>query len=305
MRRRRQRRVELAEPRQHRRRGDDRVDALLRHRPVRGAPVHRDLRPHEPLVGDHDLAVRRLGHDRRVGAQPGGQHLLDAEARVLLVGHGRDDHVRVRARAASRHASSAAASPAFMSYAPRPYSRSPSTRGTNGSVIPSTPTVSRCPHSSSVGPEPPGSATTTLGRGAVEALDRRGPRRRPKPRRTRRSRPPPRRRATSAGFTESIATSSEVSDVTSIAGMMHGHERRARSGGLPAAPLRRHRRGRRPTASLLRVSGELDLVSEPQLNQRARADRRPRRHARPLRARLHGLDRPAHAARRRARPTRT
>ncbi len=67
--------------------------------------------------------------------------------------------------AASRHATSAAATPAFMSYAPRPCRRSPSMRGECGSSIPSTPTVSMCPQSSSVRPPPlPRLRTITLGR---------------------------------------------------------------------------------------------------------------------------------------------
>jgi hypothetical protein len=39
-----------------------------------------------------------------------------------------------------------------MSQAPRPWSRSPSTRGANGSRIPSTLTVSQWPHSNKVRP---------------------------------------------------------------------------------------------------------------------------------------------------------
>ena len=48
----------------------------------------------------------------------------------------------------------------------RPCGRSPSTRASNGSVIPATPTVSMCPQSSSVPPPPePRARTTTLGLG--------------------------------------------------------------------------------------------------------------------------------------------
>ena len=55
-----------------------------------------------------------------------------------------------------------------------------------------------------------------------------------------------------------------------------------------------------PTAIVLRVSGELDLVSEPQLNHALEQLDGRDGHARPLRAGVHGLDRPARAARRRA-----
>jgi hypothetical protein len=87
-----ERAVELAERRQQRSGLDDRVDAEVRPRAVRGAPRHRDLRPHEPLVRDRDLQLGRLGHDRGVGAH-GAQRLLDADARVLLVGDGGDHDV--------------------------------------------------------------------------------------------------------------------------------------------------------------------------------------------------------------------
>ena len=63
---------------------------------MRGAATHGQLGPDEPLVGDHDLAVRGLGDDRRVGLH-GAEHLLHAEAGVLLIGHGGDDHVAAEA----------------------------------------------------------------------------------------------------------------------------------------------------------------------------------------------------------------
>ena len=103
-----------------------------------------------------------------------------------------------------------------MSYAPRPYRRSPSIRGSCGSLIPSTPTVSVWPHSSSVRPPPePGARTTTLGRPGVASS-------------TSASSPPVRAQSamnaamavspaapgTSAGLTESIATSRASSSVS-------------------------------------------------------------------------------------------
>ena len=70
----------------------------------------------KPLCATHELELGRLGDDRRVGPHV-PQDLLHAEARVLLVGDGRDDHVarKPEPSRASRQATSAAASPAFMS----------------------------------------------------------------------------------------------------------------------------------------------------------------------------------------------
>ena len=150
----RQRRVELAQPRQHRRGGHDRVHARVRPRPVRGAPVHRRLGPHEPLVGDHDLAVV-------------GSVTIAASART-------DASTSCTPRLACSSSATAATttSPPDRARPPHgtpaaPPRRPPSCRrrrarradrrppaATNGSAIPSTPTVSRCPHSSSVRPPP-------------------------------------------------------------------------------------------------------------------------------------------------------
>ena len=94
---------------------DDRVDSEVRPRAVRGAPGDLELEPDEPLVRDDELELGRLGHDRGVGAHR-LEHLLDPEARVLLVGdRGDDDVARETQRAASRQAIRAAATPAFMS----------------------------------------------------------------------------------------------------------------------------------------------------------------------------------------------
>lgn len=87
-----QRRVERADRGEDRARLDDGVDAQVRPRPVGGPPGDLDLGPHEALVGDDNLQLGRLGDDRRIGADR-AQHLLNAEARVLLVGHGGHDHV--------------------------------------------------------------------------------------------------------------------------------------------------------------------------------------------------------------------
>ncbi len=91
-----QRRVELAQRRQDRARLDDRVDAEVRARAVRGAPLDLDPRPLKALVRDDELELGRLGDDGRVGAHR-REHLLDAEACVLLVGDGGHDDVTAQA----------------------------------------------------------------------------------------------------------------------------------------------------------------------------------------------------------------
>jgi hypothetical protein len=59
---------------------------------VSGAAGDLELGPHEPLVRDGDLQLRRLGDDRGVRAD-GAQRFLDSEAGMLLVGHGGDDDI--------------------------------------------------------------------------------------------------------------------------------------------------------------------------------------------------------------------
>ena len=90
--------VERAERGQHRAHLDDRVDTEMRARAVGRAARHAHFAPHEPLVRDRDLQLGWLGDDRRVGVHR-AQHLLDAEARVLLVGDGGDDEVAGEAQA--------------------------------------------------------------------------------------------------------------------------------------------------------------------------------------------------------------
>ena len=87
-----QRDVQLADGGQDRSGLDDRVDAEVRTRPMGRTARDLDLRPYESAMGDHELELGGLGDDRRVGAQ-GGENLLDAQARVLLVRHDGDHDV--------------------------------------------------------------------------------------------------------------------------------------------------------------------------------------------------------------------
>jgi hypothetical protein len=87
-----ERAVQLAEGGEDRPGLHDRVHAEVRARAVRGPAGDLDVGPHESLVRDDQLELGRLGDDRGVGAgRP--EHLLDADARVLLVGDRGDDDV--------------------------------------------------------------------------------------------------------------------------------------------------------------------------------------------------------------------
>ena len=270
--------------RQDRPGGDDRVDAEVRPRAVRGAAA----RPRSPTTRSPCGRSRSRASVGSVtiaaSARTAPQHLLHAEARVLLVGDGRDDHVArepERRRLAAGEQRRRDARPSCRRRRGRS-SRSPSTRGTSGSAIPSTPTVSRCPHSSSVRPPPvPRARTTTLGRPGVasSASTSRPCGARPGRDEARRSRaspaPPGDERRVDGVDRDQLG---EQFDVRPFAPCWHhaAHERRARSGSLPAAPLRGRRRGRpRRTRVLLRISGELDLVSRAGA-RRTRSRRRPR-----------------------------
>ncbi len=84
--------LELGEPVEDGAHLQDGVHSELRSRAVRGLARDLDLEPAEALVRHRDLELGRLGHDRGVGRHR-SKHLLHAEARVLLVGHGGDDDV--------------------------------------------------------------------------------------------------------------------------------------------------------------------------------------------------------------------
>src|SRR2546421_1634251 len=121
-----------------------------------------------------------------------------------------------RSVAASRAVTMIAARLAFMSQAPRPYTRPSRTTGENGSAIPPAPTVSMCALSIRLRPPPvPCSTPTTLGRPGIGSTIS-----------TSRPASPshdetnfaiavsPLPDATRSGFTDSMATSSAISDST-------------------------------------------------------------------------------------------
>ena len=74
----------------------DRVDAQMRTRAVRRTPDRLDFEIDEAAVGDRDLHLRRLGHDRCVRTH-GGCDRLGSDARELLIGDGREDDVTAQA----------------------------------------------------------------------------------------------------------------------------------------------------------------------------------------------------------------
>ena len=114
--------IELLECVQHAPHAQDGVAPFARTAAVRGAPPGLDLEPGKSLVADGNLQVGRLGHDRRIGA-PAGDERVRAEAGVLFVDdRGHDQAARVAATRlpTTRAASIIAATPPFMSCAPRP-----------------------------------------------------------------------------------------------------------------------------------------------------------------------------------------
>ena len=101
--------------------------------PCAARPGDLDLEPGEALVGDAHLERGRLRHDRRVGAQLRG-HGLGADARELLVAHGRDDDVARElelARPPRRPRALRPRRPSCRRCRGRT-ARSPSTRGSSG-----------------------------------------------------------------------------------------------------------------------------------------------------------------------------
>src|SRR5688500_16074482 len=70
---------------------DDGVDAVGRPASVRGAAARLNLEPGESLVADADLQIRWFGHDGRI-RRPLLDEGIGADARILLVDHGGDDH---------------------------------------------------------------------------------------------------------------------------------------------------------------------------------------------------------------------
>src|SRR5688500_14396092 len=112
-----------------------------------------------------------------------------------------------------------------MSHVPRPYIRSPSTCAENGSSIPSTPTVSRCPLSASEGPPPrPRCVATRLGRSGGPTISTWNPREPSLAARSSTARRSPGAPGTSAGLTVSSATSARVSSIASLMSLAIGRE---------------------------------------------------------------------------------
>ena len=85
-------RVELGERDQDRAHLGDRVDAEVGPRPVRGHARGLELEADEAAMGDRDAQLGRLGHDRRVRANP-LEHRLGARRGELLVSDDGDDHI--------------------------------------------------------------------------------------------------------------------------------------------------------------------------------------------------------------------
>src|SRR5215211_216804 len=136
---------------------------------------------------------------------------------------------KATARAA---ASRIAATAAFMSYAPRPYMRPPSSRGSKGDSMPATPAVSRCPFSSSDRPPPvPRAIAITLGPSPGPTSSTSSPRSRAqratKSAISRSPRPP----AISSGLIESIRTSCCASSANSS--VLRTEDPRCEHGGVP------------------------------------------------------------------------
>ena len=132
-----------------------------------------DLGPGEALVRGRDRQARRLGDDAGVGA-----HAALEQARVPALCHSSSTTAAITTSPASpgcaaRHAAQhIAATPPFMSVAPRPYKRPSVVAPSNGGcVMPSTPTTSRCPLN--ISERPPGvpMRATTFGRPATTSCN--------------------------------------------------------------------------------------------------------------------------------------
>ena len=99
--------VERVERREQKTRVANRVDADVPLAAVRGSAMHDDVDPHEPLVRRHDREIRRLGHDRGIGAKTIRHDSARAHARVLLVDDSCENNLTIerattRGRGASR-----------------------------------------------------------------------------------------------------------------------------------------------------------------------------------------------------------
>ena len=137
--------VERLETTEHTSHAQDRILPFRRTTAMRcpASDLHRH--PGKALVSNRDRQVGRLGHDRAVCA-PVFHERLGADAGMLLVhDRGDDEPARRRfrrVRPPRATASIIAATPPFMSCAPRPNRRPSRSTGMNGSPMPVTPTVS-------------------------------------------------------------------------------------------------------------------------------------------------------------------
>ena len=120
--------------------------------------------PDKALVGRHHGQARGLADHRHVGPDTRPDQRVHPQAGVLLVGgegHHQVRPLRPRGGGQSGRGGQERAIPPFMSHEPRPESRPSPQRGVERvHRHPSTPTVSRCPFRSRVGPVPSSRATT-------------------------------------------------------------------------------------------------------------------------------------------------
>ena len=158
----------------------------------------------KPLCATHARSAGGLGHDRRHRRCQRVEHGLHADARVLLVGHGRDDHVPARSSRREPSRGDHARRDAALHVVGAATVQAPVTHhaARTGRSMPATPTVSmwRVQHqrgaaAASRAPRRPRSDARAPPRPARPRARRRAAR----PRRTRRSRPRPPRPARARG----------------------------------------------------------------------------------------------------------
>ena len=149
---------QAAERRQH-------IDTLLRLRRMSRPALQTDLDHRVPAVGDRQVEPGRLRDEADVRPHAAGtaDGLAETVAAPRLASSSSATSASTSRPGAPAATSCSAAitspaTPPFMSLVPRPNIRSPSILAVNGSAMPSTPTVSRCPFSTTVRPGRPPSA---------------------------------------------------------------------------------------------------------------------------------------------------